>query len=510
MPAEIPRLALEGVTKRFGAVVANDGISFAVAPGEIHALLGENGAGKSTLVKMIYGLLKPDAGVIRWNGERIAPSDPRAARKLGIGMVFQHFSLFDAFTVAENIALGLDDVPDRKQLSARIAAVSAGYGLSLDPDRIVGTLSMGERQRVEIVRCLLQDPRLLVMDEPTSVLTPQEADALFATLRRLAAEGCSILYISHKLEEIRALCGRATVLRAGKVVATCDPARETARSLAEMMIGSEFATVRRQTRAISDAAPRFKVAGLSRPAEAAFGVALKDIGFSVAGGEILGVAGVAGNGQGELLEALAGEWLGADAGAITVDGAPVGRLDPEKRRRKGLFVLPEERNGHAAVPSMTLTANTLLSARGRVGMLWHGIVRRANARRFAQDIVRAFDVRTFGVDVPASSLSGGNLQKFIVGREVLQKPHVFVVAQPTWGVDAGAAAAIHAALADLAQAGAAIVVISQDLDELLSLTDRIAVISNGRLSPALETARVTVEEIGLLMGAADGGRRDAA
>lgn len=509
MPAETPRLSLDGITRRFGAVVANDSVSFAIAPGEIHALLGENGAGKSTLVKIIYGLLKPDAGTVRWDGKLVAPSDPRAARKLGIGMVFQHFSLFDAFTVAENIALGLDDAPDRRELSERIASVSTGYGLPLDPDRLVGSLSMGERQRVEIVRCLLQNPKLLVMDEPTSVLTPQEAETLFATLRRLAGEGCSILYISHKLEEIRALCSRATVLRAGQVVGTCDPAAETAKSLAEMMIGSEFDAPRRQLVTTSEDI-RLTVKGLNRPAGRAFGVALADIGFSVNAGEIFGIAGVAGNGQDELVEALAGEWRAPVADSIVVDGHPVGRLNAEARRGRGLFTLPEERNGHAAVPSMTLAFNTLLTARRRAGLLWNGIVRRGNVRRFAQEIVRAFDVRTFGVDVPAASLSGGNLQKFIVGREVLQNPSVFVVAQPTWGVDAGAAAAIHAALAGLARGGAAIVVVSQDLDELMSLTDRIAVISNGRLSRSLETARATVEEIGLLMGGAGGGARNAA
>ncbi|MFD2250558.1 simple sugar transport system ATP-binding protein [Pseudochelatococcus lubricantis] len=511
MSAVPPRLALAGITKRFGAVVANDDISFSVAPGEIHALVGENGAGKSTLVKIIYGLLRPDAGVIRWNGETVAPTDPHAARRLGIGMVFQHFSLFDAFTVAENIALGLDAAGDRRALAARIASVSASYGLPLEPGRAVGTLSMGERQRVEIVRCLLQNPRLLVMDEPTSVLTPQEAEVLFATLRRLAAEGCSILYISHKLDEIRALCQRATILRAGRVVANCNPAVETARSMAEMMIGNELRVTKRMP---SDRAPekpaRLSVNGLDRPAERAFGVALRDIRFSVGPGEIFGIAGVAGNGQGELMEALSGEWRTSAAAAIAVDGAPVADRGPQARRLAGLYTLPEERNGHAAVPGMSLAANTLLSARHHMGLTRAGVIRRDAARRFAQRIVSAFDVRTFGVDVPASSLSGGNLQKFVVGRELLQKPAVLVVAQPTWGVDAGAAAAIHIALADLAREGAAIVVISQDLDELLSLTDRIAVISGGRLSRTLQTAQVTVDEIGLLMGGAEGETRDAA
>ncbi|MFT0893202.1 ABC transporter ATP-binding protein [Pseudochelatococcus sp. G4_1912] len=511
MPVATPRLSLDGVTKRFGAVAANNGVSFSVDPGEIHALVGENGAGKSTLVKIIYGLLKPDAGTIRWNGDLITPADPRAARHLGIGMVFQHFSLFDAFTVAENIALGLDEVTDRRSLSARIASISASYGLPLDPDRIVGTLSMGERQRVEIVRCLLQNPQLLVMDEPTSVLTPQEAEALFATLRRLAAEGCSILYISHKLDEIRTLCQRATVMRGGQVVASCRPAEETARSMAEMMIGAQLRTVKRVAHTPQEGvSPRLTVRGLSRPAGGAFGVALHDISFSVAPGEILGVAGVAGNGQSELIEALAGEWRALDANMIAVDGLAVANCGPDARRRVGFLTLPEERNGHAAVPGMSLVANTLLSARKRLGLSRWGVLRRGATKRFAQKIVKAFDVRTFGVEVPASSLSGGNLQKFVVGREVLQKPSIFVVAQPTWGVDAGAAAAIHAALGELAREGAAIVIVSQDLDELLSLTDRIAVISEGRLSRTLETAQVTVDEIGLLMGGADGSTRDAA
>ncbi|MGI6245292.1 MAG: ABC transporter ATP-binding protein [Pseudochelatococcus sp.] len=511
MPAVHPRLALAGITRRFGAVVANEDVSFSVEPGEIHALVGENGAGKSTLVKIIYGLLRPDAGVIRWDGAVVSPGDPREARRLGIGMVFQHFSLFDAFTVAENIALGLDGAQDRRGLAQRIAAISDSYGLPLDPGRVVGTLSMGERQRVEIVRCLLQGPRLLIMDEPTSVLTPQEAEVLFGTLRRLADEGCSILYISHRLDEIRALCRRATVLRAGKVVATCDPARETARSMAEMMIGTQLRAVKRTPRApMPDAVARLSVAGLERPAEQAFGVALRDIRFAVRPGEIFGIAGIAGNGQDELMEALSGEWRAPGAAVIAVDGQPLGDRGPQARRRAGFHTLPEERNGHAAVPGMSLAANTLLSARHRRDMTRAGIVSRAAAREFARRIVSAFDVRTFGVDAPAASLSGGNLQKFVVGREVLQNPAVLAVAQPTWGVDAGAAAAIRGALADLAREGAAIVVISQDLDELLALTDRIAVISGGRLSRVLMTADVTAQEIGLLMGGADGGRRDAA
>src|SRR5690606_37478739 len=306
-PAASPRLELRGITKRYpGGVLANDDVGLTIMPGEIHALLGENGAGKSALVKIIYGVLQGDAGSIRWNGREVTIASPKEARALGIGMVFQHFSLFEAMTVLENIALGVDETGDLRALAARIVEVSRAYGLPLDPKRHVHTLSVGERQRIEIVRCLLQNPKLLIMDEPTSVLTPQEVELLFATLRQLAAEDCSILYISHKLEEIRTLCHRATILRQGRVVAECDPARESARSMAELMIGTELAGISRpRRRGVGE--PRLVVSGLSLPAEQPFGTDLRDIAFEVRGGEIFGVAGVAGNGQTELLAALSGE-----------------------------------------------------------------------------------------------------------------------------------------------------------------------------------------------------------
>ena len=300
------RLELKAISKRFPGCLANDAVDLAVMPGEIHALLGENGAGKSTLVKIIYGVLAADNGQVAWEGQPVSIKDPNAARQLGIGMVFQHFSLFEALTTLENIALGMPDERDMEALAGRVGEVSAAYGLPLDPDRYVHDLSVGERQRIEIVRCLLQDPKLLIMDEPTSVLTPQEAEKLFETLRRLADEGCSILYISHKLDEIRALCHRATVLRHGKVVATCDPTRETAATLASMMIGAKLETGERDHgRARGDV--RLRVQDLSLVSPEPFGTDLEQVTFEVQGGEILGIAGVAGNGQIELLEALSGE-----------------------------------------------------------------------------------------------------------------------------------------------------------------------------------------------------------
>ncbi|RUT34930.1 ABC transporter ATP-binding protein [Arsenicitalea aurantiaca] len=504
MKADIaPRLQLRGITKRFPGVLANDDVSFAVRPGEIHALLGENGAGKSTLVKMIYGIMQPDAGEISWNGHPVTIPNPKAARKLGIGMVFQHFSLFEAMSVLENIALGMDERLGPRELSRRIAEVMETYGLKLDPQRIVSTLSVGERQRIEIVRALLLEPQLLIMDEPTSVLTPQEVEGLFATLRQLAKRGCSILYISHKLHEIKALCDTATILRGGRLVDTCDPKAETSRSMAEKMIGGSLKDIRKGE-GRSFGAPRFVLRDLSTRSEDEFGVAIDRASLTVRAGEIFGIAGVAGNGQNALLDALSGEVLGERADAITLDGTAIGRLSPSERRRKGLCAVPEERNGHAAVGDFTLADNAVLTARDRLGMVGAGLVDRRKARSYTDKVIGAFSVKALGAHSLAGSLSGGNLQKFIMGREILQRPSVLVVSQPTWGVDAGAAAAIHQAIVDLAAEGSAVVVISQDLDELLSLCDTLAVINEGRLSSPLKVGEASIEEIGLLMGGVHG------
>jgi ABC-type uncharacterized transport system ATPase subunit len=494
-----PRLETRGITKRFGDLAANAAIDFAVAPGEIHALLGENGAGKSTLVKILYGLLQADEGEILWDGRETCIASPRAARTLGIGMVFQHFSLFEAMSVLENVALGLDK-PGRG-LARRVSEVSRAYGLPLDPDRTVSTLSIGERQRIEIVRCLLQSPRLLILDEPTSVLTPQEADALFGTLRLLAADGCAILYISHKLEEIRALCDRATILRAGKVVGSCIPGETPVRQMAQMMIGSGLRDAVTRT-ARPAGAVRLKVQDLSLPAETLHGTALSGITFELRAGEILGIAGVAGNGQGELQQALSGERPVGRAAAVLLDGQLAGDRDAAWRRHRGLCCVPEERNGHAAVPDFSLIDNIVLTAYDRADLVGRGLVRRDRAKALTERIVAQCDVRAAGPEAAASTLSGGNLQKFILGRELAQNPAVLVVAQPTWGVDTNAAAAIHQALVALAEAGGAVVVISQDLDELLMLSDRIAVLHGGALSSALPTDGLSIEHLGLLMGGA--------
>ncbi|NRA98833.1 MAG: ABC transporter ATP-binding protein [Rhodobacteraceae bacterium] len=468
-------------------------------PGEVHALLGENGAGKSTLVKMLYGLVKPDAGALTYNGAAYAPTSPHAARETGIAMVFQHFSLFDALDVAENVALGMENPPPQRELAKRIKDVSEAYGLPLDPGRLVGDLSAGERQRVEIVRCLLQDPKLLIMDEPTSVLTPQEVEILFATLRKLQSEGTAILYISHKLEEIRSLCDAATILRLGKVVGRCDPREKSARELAEMMVGMSLHTPSREAKPKGPVALSIK--GLSAKSASQFGTSLKDVALDVHEGEVLGIGGVAGNGQDELLMALSGE-IGSAPDAIVMGDTPLGAMRPNERRALGLLAAPEERLGHAAAPNMSLTENAVLTGRVRKSLTSNGFINWGAARTFAEDVIGRFDVRTPGPTHAARSLSGGNLQKFVVGREILQSPKILIVNQPTWGVDASAAASIRQALLDLAAEGAAVVVISQDLDELMEISDRFAALNEGRLTPPRDTQGLTVDEIGLMMGGA--------
>ena len=491
-----PRLQLAGITKVYPSVVANAGIDLAVLPGEIHAVLGENGAGKSTLMKIIYGAVKPDAGTIAWEGKPVVIANPARARRLGIGMVFQHFSLFETLTVADNIALALEGDRAGDDLPARIRDVSAKYGLPLDPDRYVHTMSVGERQRVEIVRCLLQDPRLLIMDEPTSVLTPQAVEKLFETLRRLADEGCSILYISHKLDEIRALCHKATVLRAGKVTGECDPRRESSSSLARMMIGGDLPHP--QHRAAQAGAEALVVRDLSLPADDPFGTSLAGINLTVRAGEIVGIAGVSGNGQKELMAALSGERTLADPGTVTILGTAAGRLDAAQRRALGFAFVPEERLGRGAVPEMSLADNALLTAY-RERMVARGFVRADVVRAYAVETIRAYGVKAGGPDAVARSLSGGNLQKYIVGREIRQQPKLMIAAQPTWGVDVGAAAQIRQALLDLRDAGVAVLVVSEELDELFEICDRLAVIAQGRLSDPKPVADTNAEEIGLLM-----------
>ncbi|PPA01133.1 ABC transporter [Pseudomonas sp. MWU12-2312b] len=503
---QTPRLQLRRISKRYPGCLANDDIDLSIAPGEIHALLGENGAGKSTLMKIIYGVVHADAGELIWQGQRVNMRNPAQARSLGIGMVFQHFSLFETLSVAQNIALDMGKAAGTpKQLEPRIREVSQRYGMALEPERLVHSLSIGERQRVEIIRCLMQDIRLLILDEPTSVLTPQEADDLFVTLRRLAAEGCSILFISHKLGEVRALCHSATVLRGGRVAGHCVPAECSDPQLARLMVG-EAAELIADYPKVRGADAFLRVKDLSWHNPDPFGCSLKNINLEVRSGEIVGIAGVAGNGQDELLALLSGEQqLSRDDGTtIRFGNEAVAHLRPDARRQRGLAFVPAERLGHGAVPELSLADNALLTA-FQQGLVSNGLVQRGKVEALAEEIIRRFGVKTPDSHASARSLSGGNLQKFILGREILQQPKLLVAAHPTWGVDVGAAATIHRALIALRDAGAAILVISEDLDELFQISDRLAALCGGRLSPLRATVDTRLIDVGGWMA----GRFDA-
>lgn len=497
-----PRLALDNISKSYPGVVANDGVSLSIMPGEIHAILGENGAGKSTLMKIIYGAVQADSGKIFYDGRPVESHNPAIARSLGIEMVYQHFALFDSVSVVENMALSLNSAFNLKATAASITKLSQHYGMPLDPWARVHDLSVGERQRVEIVRCLMQAPKLLILDEPTSVLTPQAVDKLFETLRMLAGEGCSILYISHKLDEVQELCDTATVLRNGKVTGTTKPKQTTAPALARLMVGSELPEVRVQPGPRSTE-PFLKVERLSLPAERS-GTALHDISFDVHGGEIVGLAGVSGNGQATLIASLSGERLSQAPGSVQINGKPVGKLGPEARRRRGLTFVPEERLGRGAVPPHSLWENALLTGH-RSGLVRKGLIDHGKASAFAASIIDRYKVKANGPKASAQSLSGGNLQKYIVGREIELRPRVFLVSQPTWGVDVGAAAFIRQSIIDLSRSGAAVLVISEELDELFEISDRLLVMCQGRISAPLVTGQTNREEVGLLMTGITGG-----
>ena len=487
-----PRLELKGITKQYPAVRANDQVSLRVEPGEIHAVLGENGAGKSTLMKVIYGAVQPDEGEIRFNGEAVRVASPAHARRLGISMVYQHFSLFDTLTAAENVWLGLDKRLKLPQVAERITQVAATYGLDVDPQRPVHTLSVGERQRVEIVRALLTNPQLLILDEPTSVLTPQAVDKLFVTLRELAKGGCSILYISHKLDEIRALCQQCTVLRGGKCTGVVDPRLVDNAGLSRLMIGAEPpALVYRESKA---GAVVLSVRALTLAKADPFGTELQNIALDVCAGEIVGIAGVSGNGQQELLAALSGEDPRADAGSITLLGNDIARANPRARRGAGLHFVPEERLGRGAVPTLSLAQNTLLTRTAAVSAL--GFIAPKPVHALAASIIQRYQVKAGGPGAAAKSLSGGNLQKFIVGREIDARPKLLIVSQPTWGVDVGAAALIRGEMLALRDAGCALLVVSEELEELFEICDRLHVIAQGRLSPSVPVAEATIERVG--------------
>jgi general nucleoside transport system ATP-binding protein len=489
------RLELQGISKAYPGVQANSDVALRVQQGEIHAVLGENGAGKSTLMKIIYGVTQPDTGSMLFDAQAVSIKHPQQARALGIAMVFQHFSLFETLSVAENVWLGLDERLKLAEVTQRISSKAAEYGLEIDPLRPVHSLSVGERQRVEIIRALLSEPKLLILDEPTSVLTPQAVTKLFETLRLLKSQGCSILYISHKLHEIRELCDSCTVMRGGRVVAHCTPAQETDASLSRMMIGSEPPAL--EHRQVEVGGEVLAVRSLNLPAQDMFSVALKDVNLHVRSGEVLGIAGVSGNGQRELLAVLSGEDSSAAHESVFIQGEKAGQYNPQRRRQLGLHMVPDERLGRGAVPGMSLASNVLLTR--KESLRKGGWIDTRALKAQAQSIISRFDVKAAGTQALAASLSGGNLQKFIVGREIDANPKLLIISQPTWGVDVGAAARIRSEILSLRDKGCAVLVISEEIDELFELADRLQVIYKGELSPSMHRAEASLEKVGLWM-----------
>ena len=486
-----PRLSLRDISKRYASVIAADAVSFDVMPGEILALLGENGAGKSTLVKVVYGITRPDDGMLVVDGAFVNIDSPKRARSLGIAMVFQQFALFDSLSVLENVALGLPPAPMPK-ITSRLLELAARYGLEIDPSRLVHDLSVGERQRIEILRALMSAPRVLILDEPTSVVTPQAVDRLFDTLRQISDDGVSVVFISHKLDEIRRLATRCVVMRAGRIVAEVDPRAHSEADLSRLMLGTDVPRI-----AVHDSPPGAVALQACQLTVQGFDQrnSLNDLSFDVRSGEIVGIAGISGNGQAALVAALAGELL-VEPNAVRLFNRLVGAMNCAQRRELGLRYVPEQRLGHAAVAGMTLADNAQLT---ETSLRCRGLLNAAKARDDAARIVARFGIGAATIEQKVETLSGGNLQKYIVGREMLQAPRVLLLDQPTWGVDAGSAAAIRNELIALRAAGCAIVIVSEELDELYQLADRLLVMANGRLSPSRPPQQIGTAELGRWM-----------
>ncbi|RZT31422.1 ABC transporter ATP-binding protein [Cupriavidus agavae] len=504
-----PVLRLSHISKRFGALLANDDISLTLQRGEVLALLGENGAGKSTLVNILFGHYTADAGSVEVDGVALPPGNPRAALAAGVGMVHQHFTLADNLSVLDNIVIGTAPLwhlrQRRRAALARIHDLAGRFGLAVDPHARVGALSVGERQRVEIIKALYRGARVLILDEPTAVLTPQEVESLFGTLRQLIAEGLAVIFISHKLDEVLRVSHRVAVLRGGRLVATLPAAATSKPELAELMVGRRVEMPART----GTTATGQVVAALDRASVAATAGrgGLHEISLDLHAGEIVGIAGVSGNGQVALAEVMSG-LAAPSAGRVTLHGAAL-PAQPRRWIGAGVARIPEDRHAEGAVGDLAVWENAIAEQLGNPAFVRAGVIRRAPARHFAHDLVRRFDVRGGGIDTPTRTLSGGNMQKLILGRalsvtgaDACARPRLVVASQPTWGLDIGAVAYVHRQLLEAAAAGAAVLLISEDLDELMALSDRIAVMHAGRLTPARATASWTLGTLGLAMAGA--------
>ncbi len=493
-------LEMEGITKRFPGVVANDAVDFDVRSGEVHTLLGENGAGKSTLMKILYGLYDADEGEIRLSGKPVTINSPSDAIDRGIGMIHQHFMLVPTLTVAENVALGLPPakrfLQDLGPVRERIRELSDAYGLQVDPDAYIWQLAVGERQRVEIMKAIYRDVSLLILDEPTSVLTPSEVDDLFVTLRQMTDGGRGLVFISHKLHEVMALSDRVTVLRGGRVTGRTVPSETSREQLAHMMVGREvqLAPTRLESRA---AEARLKVKDLNVLGDRGT-PAVTDFDLEVRSGEVVGIAGVSGNGQRELAEALAG-LRPVVSGEVVMNGVETTHRTPKEIRRLGVSYIPEERMRDGAIGEFSVAENLILCDHDRPPISRRGLLDFKQIEDGCSDLVRRFTVKTPTLDTPTANLSGGNIQKLVIARELSGEPELLIASQPTRGVDIGAAEYIHTVLMDQRAGGTAILLISEDLDEVIGLSDRIAVMFEGRIMGTLDQEEATVQRLGLLM-----------
>ncbi len=501
-PGAPAAVRLRGIGKRFPGVVANDDINLDVARGTIHAIVGENGAGKSTLMKILYGVQAPDSGTIEIDGRPVSFSSPADAIAAGVGMVFQHFMLADNLTVLENVVLGAEKLHGIGGAArAEVKRISDAYGLGIEPDRLVDELGVGARQRVEILKVLYRGARIVILDEPTAVLVPQEVDELFGNLRELKAEGISVLFISHKLDEVLSVADEVTVIRRGTTVASVDPATTTARQLAELMVGSELPSPSTEASTVTDEV-LLSVRDLSLRGTAGGRPLLEGVSFDIHRGEVLGIAGVEGNGQAELVESIMGMRPGI-TGEVVLAGEDLSGLGTGRRREAGIGYIPEDRHRHGLLLDSPLWENRVLGHQGRPPSSRHGLIDKRSARADTERIIEQYDVRTPSADTLARALSGGNQQKLIVGREMSGDPVLLIAAHPTRGVDVGAQAAIWDHIKHARREGLAVLLISADLDELIGLSDSLQVILRGRLVRSFDPSAVTPEQLGSAMTGAD-------
>jgi simple sugar transport system ATP-binding protein len=493
-----PVVELRGIVKRFPGVVANDGADLDLERGEVHALLGENGAGKTTLMSVLSGIYRPDAGTVKLDGREVFFRTPRHALEAGIGMVHQHFHLVQPFTVAENVLLGVGVGfrIARQSTEERVTELAQTYGLKVDPEARIWQLSAGEQQRVEILKALLRNARILILDEPTAVLTPQEAERLFDTLRRMAADGRTVVFITHKLDEVMAVADRITVLRAGRRVATTARDDTDKHALAGLMVGHEISarSERSEKTSVRDC---LSVRGLNAIGDRGLQV-LHDVGFEVNSGEILGLGGVSGNGQRELTEVLAGV-RSQSSGVVEMDGVDLSSKSPAERIALGLAYVPEDRLGMGLVGSMDCVGNIMLKRSGDDDLTRGPFVDRSQAEKVTKRLVDSFEVKTPSIRAPVRLMSGGNIQKLLLARELSSRPKLLIASQPTAGLDVAAARAVQELLLEQRARGVAILLVSEDLDELLSLADRILVLYEGRVMGIVAGAGAERSRLGLMM-----------